>query len=137
MTGAFGSWNTESGQNSPISIPGSLQFLSGAGPISVASGQSVLVTAFASINNAQMYSGPLYFVIVYAMVGTAGTLTPVGQEQEYGFTGGIPTFQIGSTALIAGLPPGDYIVGLAARVPVGALDNMLAAIAGAGTAVVF
>ena len=138
MTGWFGSWNTQGG-NEPTGIPDALQTVSGAGPITVLAGQSVHVTAFASINNSQMLSGPLYFLIVYfpADAGVGVLATPVGEEQEYGFTGDTPTFQIGSTALIQNLPPGSYYVGLAARVPPGPLINMLAATAGAGMALVF
>jgi hypothetical protein len=136
MTGAFGSWNTQGG-NPPNGIPGFLHAVSGAGPITVESGQSVHVTAFASINNPEKLSGPLYFVIFYAPAYTVGSPIPVGEEQEEDFSGDIPTFQIGSTALIQNLPPGSYIVGLAARLPLGGLDNMLAAIAGACAALVF
>jgi hypothetical protein len=136
MTGIFGSWNTQSG-NPPNGIPGFLHGVSGAGPIAVASGQSVHVTAFASINNPERLSGPLYFLIFYAPIDSPGSLIPVGQEQEQDFSGDIPTFQIGSTALIQNLPEGNYIFGLAARLPVGGLANMLAATAGASTALIF
>jgi hypothetical protein len=137
MTGAFGSWNTE-GRNPPTGIPGFFQGLSSAGPIAVADGQTVHVTGFASINNPEKLSGQLFCTIFFVPVAVGSALTPVGAEQEHDVSGDVPTFQIGSTALIEKLPAGNYIVGLAARVPPsGSLPNMLSATAGACTALIF
>jgi hypothetical protein len=69
-------------------------------------------------------------------VGSVACLGSV-QELEQDFIAEIPTFHVSTTALIQNLPPGKYYVGLAARVPPGALGNMLAAVGGSATALIF
>jgi hypothetical protein len=137
MTGEYASWKV-GGNNPPISIPGFLQGVVAVGPITVATSQSIHVSGSASITNQERLAGPLFFVIYYAPADTPWDgPTAVGQELEQDFIGDIPTFHVSTTALIQNLPPGKYYVGLAARVPPGALGNMLTAVGGSATALIF
>ena len=137
MTGEYASWKV-GGNNPPISIPGFLHGIVAVGPITVAAGQSVHVSASASITNQEHLAGPLFFAIFYTSADTPWNgPTSVGQELEQDFIGAIPTFHVSTTALIQNLPPGKYYVGLAARVPPGALGNMLTAVGGSATALIF
>jgi len=137
MTGEYASWTVDV-RHPGVGIPGFLKGVSAVGPIAVASGQSIHVSGTASITNQERLAGPLFFAIYYAPADTPWDgPTPVGQELEQDFIGDIPTFHVSTTALIQNLTPGNYYVGLAVRVPPGALGNMLVAVAGSATALIF
>ena len=137
MTGEYASWKA-GGSNPGISVPGFLHGVSAVGPIAVKSGQSIHVSGSASITNQERLAGPHFFAIYFAPADTPWDgPTPVGQELEQDFIAEIPTFHVSTTALIQNLPPGKYYVGLAARVPPGALGNMLTAVGGSATALIF
>src|SRR5262245_12670761 len=137
MTGVYASWKAD-GSNPGIGIPGFLKGVAAVGPIAVAAGQSVHVSGSASITNQERLAGPLFFAIYYAPGDTPWDgPTPVGQELEQDFIGDIPTFHVSTAALIQNLTPGKYYVGLAVRVPPGALGNMLTAVGGSAAALIF
>jgi hypothetical protein len=117
-----------------MTIPGFyLNYASGAGPITVTPGQSVYITAFASIDNPQRLSGTLYYSIGHGIHGVLGSLIPVGVEQQQDFSGDMKTFQIGLSAIIKDLPPDDYNIGLIVRLPSGPAVLMLTATGGVAT----